>query len=190
MTRAPASPGDAVTLLAWLRRAGSVAECEVRGASMHPAIPDGTDVRIRFDGGAGASPGDAVAIRLGDDVLTVHRLVARGASRRSREHVLTLGDGNLLPEPPLPRDRVLGTVEAIRRPSGAWEPVPHAAPRGTLARIARGIATAAIRVGLDVHPRVGIWVKDACIVLVLPAVWLRPYDAARRPAIARFGGPR
>ena len=182
--RAPAA--ELAGLLAMLRRAGAVSECVVEGTSMGRAIPDGAVVRIRFDGARDAKPGDVVAIWLAGESLAVHRLVARGRTPWSRRHAITLGDGNLFPETPLPLGAIIGSVVGVREPGAPWGAVPAIEARGGVARLLSGVGTGAVRLATDVHPMVGQAVKG----LIVALVWIAPSrgrsDGGRRPASARL----
>ncbi len=181
------APGQAGALLALLRRTGAVSECVVRGGSMGRAIPDGAEVRIHFDGGAGAREGDAVALLLADDALTVHRLHARGQGR-GRGLVITVGDANLFPDAPLREDAVLGTVTGMRTTGGAWASIPADA-EGPITRGVRTATSAVLAQGVRVHPAIGVALKGLFVAMMWPVVQLNPYAAGRSAASARFGRP-
>ena len=179
-----ATSADAGALLAMLRRVGAETECEVSGGSMGRAIPDGAVVRIKFDGGASAREGDAVAFWLDGAHLTIHRLIARGRGVRARGHVVTLGDGNLFPEAPLPVAALFGTVVALRVGGGEWSTVPPCTRASRRARLTATVSCEAIWLALEFHPAAGAALKKLIILGLTPIVWLRPYDRSRRPAAA------
>jgi hypothetical protein len=132
-------------------RGGREIVVRLTGRSMEPAIPSGTEVRIRC--GESGGVGDIVACREGAGVR-VHRVVARSP----RGWLLTRGDARWVPDAPLPADSlVLGRVVAVRR-GEAFEPPP--APRASpLRRASLWPLVAALRA----HPRAGAALVGALI---------------------------
>ena len=94
---------------------GSVVECRIRGASMEPAIPRGSRIRITFSRGL-HRVGDIVAFMVADKIV-VHRI-----AHRAGRHLLTRGDAMLLPDPPLDAAAVLGEVAEIDSGTGWRRP--------------------------------------------------------------------
>ncbi len=163
-----APPGDVAGVLELLRRSANDLDCDVHGTSMGAAIPPGSRACIALDGGAPARPGDVVAILLGGEILTLHRLVARGKS-----FVLTRGDGNRYCDAPQPLGRVLGTVRGLRTPSGDLAEVP-----GTAARASA--FDAAMRAAFMVHPRLAIGLKNLLVIALTPLLRWRYGPGAGR----------
>ncbi len=186
-----ANPAEAAGLLRLLRRSSAEIECLVQGRSMAPAIPHGAWVRIRLDGAAEAGPDSAVALLIGGDTFSVHRLVHRGTSQRARGFVLTHGDGNIFCDAPHPASELLGTVVSVRLLSdGAWQDVPPPIPRRFPRRALTALVEWAVRTGLEVHPRLGAAAKGTVVLLMTPLVWLRPYPADRLRSGSRLVGPK
>ncbi len=82
----------------------------LNGGSMSPTILPGTRVRLRCR----LSPpalGDIVAYRQGG-LLVIHRLIGI-AGPPDDPRLICLGDGNILPDPPIPAEAVVGTVTAV-----------------------------------------------------------------------------
>lgn len=184
-------PAEVAGLLRLLRRTGAEIDCLVQGRSMAPAIPDGASVRIRLDGAASAGPDSAVALLIGGDTFSVHRLVHRGTSKPARGFVLTHGDGNIFCDAPHPESEVLGTVVAVRLESdAAWHDVPPPLPRRFPRRALTTLVEWAVRTGLELDPRLGAAAKGVVVVLMTPLVWLRPYPADRIRSGSRLVGPK
>lgn len=79
----------------------------LNGGSMGPTILPGTRVRLHCHQRSPAL-GDIVAYRQ-DGLLVIHRLVEiTGPPDAPR--LICLGDGNILPDPPVPAGAVVGTV--------------------------------------------------------------------------------
>lgn len=154
---------------------------------MGAAIPDGARIRIRLDGAVHAAPDAAVAMLLSGDTFTVHRLVRRGRSPVARRFVVTHGDGNIFCDAPQRVTDLLGTVIAVRHPDASqWVPV---APPARLRLWRRAVTLGFERImsaALEVHPRLGVAVKNALVMVMKPLVWLRPYDAGRERTASRL----
>jgi len=87
------------------------------GSSMEPTIPPETEVRLLC--GERAEPGDVIAFLAHDQVM-VHRVVATGP-----DWVLTRGDAQVLPDPPIvDRTVILGRILEVRRTAGWTDPAP------------------------------------------------------------------
>lgn len=95
-------------------RAGQAVRWTVRGASMWPAIPDGSEVEVVPCPPAALRPGDVAAYARGDTVV-VHRLVGRGdGALRFR------GDSLAREDAPVPPGDVLGRASVLRRAPLRW----------------------------------------------------------------------
>jgi len=118
-----------------------VFESAIRGSSMSPAIPGRVRLRVRLLAGQPCRPGDIVYY-LADNGFMVHRLVYQPRQCSDASHVITFGDNCLAPDPPVRKDRILGTVIAIGT-AGGWHP-PGPPRRGSAYhRLFRGITYAA-----------------------------------------------
>jgi hypothetical protein len=115
----------------------------VRGGSMAPLLADGD--RVELAPARWPLPGDVVAFQAVDGRLVVHRLLGYRWSAGGLACV-TQGDASPDPDPPVPRDRLLGRVVA---PSGALPSLAvRAGAAGALLRrglrkLARGLARGA-----------------------------------------------
>lgn len=183
------SEPEVAALLRMLRRTAAEVECVVQGASMGAAIPDGASVRIRLDGGASAPAGAAVALLLGGDTFSVHRLIRRGRSPRARGFVITHGDGNLFCDAPHPEAELLGTVAAFR-PAGQteWAPVPPSARQGLLRLTVTPAFERLMGAAFELSPGLATAVKNALVLAMTPLFWLRPYQSARSRSTSRLVG--
>ena len=113
--------GTAIATL--LRQSGREFESQIRGASMHPTLPDGARIRIRC-GRFQISRGDIVAIAA--DPPIAHRVVERWRKDR-RTFLLTRGDASWHCDVPVTENDILGLVTALHDGLG-WRP-PGACPR-------------------------------------------------------------
>lgn len=116
-------------------RAGEATRWVVRGSSMWPAIPDGSEVEVTPCAAADLREGDLVAYARRDEVI-VHRLILRGPN------ALTLrGDSLDLADPPVPLADVLGRARVMRRSPLRWtrpsRPKALGAARAALAWLRR-----------------------------------------------------
>lgn len=182
-----AEPAEVAGLLKLLRRSGTEVECRVTGTSMGGAVPDGSAVRLIMDGAAKAAAGDAVAVLLGGESFSIHRLVARGRSPRARGFVITHGDGNVFCDAPQRAEDLVGLVVSVRPADGApWQPVASA-PRQGLARtaITRGFEQA-MALALEISPSLAIALKNLLVLLMTPLVWLRPYQSGQERSTSRL----
>ena len=154
-TRAPfAAPEDVQAVATLLKRSLSILESQVRGHSMGTTLLNGTHIRIRCGSIAARRPG-AVITFLTEAGLVTHRVVAC-----RRGHVLTRGDATGACDPPVPFDRILGTVEAWR--TGAeWLPVPGPPRRSLAGRLGSALSLCSVLAALVIHPRlakrVAVW---------------------------------
>jgi hypothetical protein len=182
-------PAEVATLLRMLRRTAAEVECVVQGRSMGTAIPDGASVRIRLDGGASATPEAAVALLLGGDTFSVHRLIRTGRSPSARGFVITHGDGNLFCDAPHPEAELLGTVVAFR-PAGQteWGPVPPSARQGLLRRTLTPAFERLMCTAFELSPGLATAVKNALVLAMTPLFWLRPHESGRGRSTSRLVG--
>lgn len=192
----PAAKADMTRLAALLRRTGATVECDVHGGSMGDAVPDGATVRIVCDGIAGVQVGSVVAVLIGG-ALSVHRVVHIGHSPRARGWLLTSGDMNLTCDVPVPESSVVGRVEAARHERGQWSPPDRSGVRQAAWRrlLSRSVEFA-LRLLLEIDPRLARGAKSLVVLAMTPWVWLRPYpdgrtrSASRLSAIADGAAPR
>ena len=98
--------GSATELAPLLKKSGLEIESEVRGSSMHPALPSGSRIRIRC-GSAPSRLGDIIAIVA--DPAIVHRVVSHQRCR-SRLYTITRGDALWFCDLPVTDDQILGIV--------------------------------------------------------------------------------
>jgi hypothetical protein len=87
-------------------------ESTVQGWSMRDAIPDGSRIRIKLNEPGTEKVGDVVAFLVGTRVV-VHRVVYCGRRQPAVGHLLTRGDARIVPDPPLAKAHLLGTVTGI-----------------------------------------------------------------------------
>lgn len=103
-----------------LRGSDAVIECGLRGASMEPAIPRGSALRIDLGRPAPYRIGEVVAF-VQDSGICVHRVAYLGRGKRRADFLVTQGDGCFYPDPPINLRQVLGPVTAYRVENG-WIP--------------------------------------------------------------------
>ena len=82
----------------------------LQGGSMSPTILPGTRVRLHCHQQTPAL-GDIVACRSGG-LLVIHRLI-KIAGPPDDPQLICLGDGNILPDSPVPLTSLVGTVTAV-----------------------------------------------------------------------------
>jgi hypothetical protein len=107
----PLSPAELLAVADLWRRTGRAIEARFTGASMEPAIPSGSRLRLRC--GAAVAPGDVAAF-VHDGHVFVHRVLAVAPP-----FLLARGDALVVPDPPLPLERVFARVEGVQR-GGEW----------------------------------------------------------------------
>jgi hypothetical protein len=104
----PDSNGDQMLAFGTLLgRSGKVIESEISGTSMGSTLPSGCHIRIRPVSNEEYHAGQVVAIVAGAS-LFAHRIVFR-----SRQGVLTRGDGHTWCDLPVPVGVILGVVTAF-----------------------------------------------------------------------------
>jgi hypothetical protein len=128
---ADASPAQLAAALALLAQSGRPFETRLTGVSMGATIPGGATIRVQPQGVDAARAADVVVFRDGEAGLVAHRLVCRGRGR-ARDYVITLGDGNRFPDPPVPVSAILGKVISFSTDEATWLDVPPPAPRGAM----------------------------------------------------------
>lgn len=124
------------------RRTGSETWVQATGGSMRPLIARGAWLRV--DGGAEPRIGDVVLVPVGTR-LVAHRLIARHGTGPNAL-LVTKGDAEAWPDPPVPARRALGVVRAAgQRPRGGATSAGLAGrPARVLARVSRAAAVAAV----------------------------------------------
>jgi signal peptidase I len=158
----------------------------VTGSSMRPTMRDGDRLVGDFQPGT-LRHGDILLFRQ-DGQLVVHRLVGR-RSRSGEVGLVTRGDGRLMPDPLVLRDRVLGIVTAAER-GGIWRDFRSRGPRayGWLlawhARFWTGVGVVAgkiqdgmARTGLRLPLRSLVWLVDQRLLRIVDAAmfrWVHP----------------
>jgi hypothetical protein len=124
------------------RRTGSETWVQATGGSMRPLIARGAWLRV--EGGGEPRIGDVVVLPVGTR-LVAHRLIARHGSGPDAL-LVTKGDAEAWPDPPVPARRALGVVRAAgRRPRGGASSAGLAGrPARALALVSRAAAVAAV----------------------------------------------
>lgn len=116
MSDAPApvalAPGVLDAVAATWRRGARVFEAAFGGGSMLPAIAPGQ--RVVVDCAADPGVGDVAAFRI-DGRVGVHRVV-----RSWPDGFLSWGDANALPDQPLRREQLIGTLRDISPARRSW----------------------------------------------------------------------
>lgn len=150
-----------------LKKAAVDIESEIRGSSMHPALPNGSRIRIRCTAEAHAyQVGDIIAILA--DPLIAHRVVAT-ARYRSRLYLITRGDPSWYCDLPVTEDQILGLVTA-QHDGREWQP-PRACARPTgLRSILATVSVRAILAAIAVSEK---WAWHVSRGGVLIATWRR-----------------
>lgn len=144
----------------------SVFESAIRGSSMSPAIPGGARLRVRLLAEQPCQCGDVVYY-LSNDGFMVHRVVYQARRGSAAGYLLTFGDNCLVPDPPVRKDQILGTVIAVRTASD-WRPPGPSVNRSVWHRLARaaasGAAIVALRFSVSAARRLSIilkWLESA-----------------------------
>jgi len=161
VTASPAPPIDRLSLARALRGTGREFESTVQGASMGSTLPPGSRIRIRCDDADRLAEGQVVALVL-DDRLVAHRVVARDRGPAATRYLLTLGDGCVICDAPVPGARILGTVVARER-EGAWVPIPDAPRRRGWRGPAAHLFVAVVRVSLALDARLATALVNAAL---------------------------
>jgi hypothetical protein len=111
MDRGALSAAELLAVTSLWQRTGRTVEARFTGASMHPAIPSGA--RLRLACGESVAPGDVAAF-VRDGHVLVHRVLDLAPPL-----MLTRGNALVIPDPPVPLERVFARVEAVER-GGEW----------------------------------------------------------------------
>ena len=93
-----------------LRARGEPIHAEMRGASMWPAAPEGSELVVTPCTSTELRSGDLVVFRLGAAVIT-HRVIDVDEGGQVR----AWGDALLQPDPPIAPGDVLGRARVVRR---------------------------------------------------------------------------
>lgn len=113
--------GDQVLAFgALLGRSGKIIESEISGTSMGSTLPSGCRIRICPLPNGEYHPGQVVAF-VASEAIYAHRIV-----HRSREGVLTRGDGHSWCDLPVPSCAILGVVTEYLL-DGEWRALESAA---------------------------------------------------------------
>jgi hypothetical protein len=129
--------GRVPAIAAVLRAHGREIESRVEGTSMGATLPESSQVRIRC-GEPDADSRDAIVAFLAGSRLVSHRVVHQGRRGRASQYLITRGDGRLLPDPPVRRGDVLGTVTGVWIGDG-WVPPGGRPAQPPLRRLAVGL---------------------------------------------------
>jgi len=138
-------------LAARLGACDAVFESAIRGSSMSPAIPGRARLRVRLLDRRSCERGD-ILFYLSEKGFMVHRVVHLPRRGPAADMLLTRGDNCLMPDAPVSRNRVLGTViEVYDR--GTWRS-PGLPGRTTVYhRIAQALSLSAMVVAMRCSPR-------------------------------------
>jgi hypothetical protein len=136
-----------LTVASGLRAPDRTIESTVQGPSMGRAIPAGSRIRIELGVQRSYDPGEVIAFVAGPHVI-VHRVLT--PARRGQ--VLTRGDAEVIPDPPIDADQILGAVTAIQR-GGNWAPVERRSSQSFPVRVLASILLATIACSLYANPR-------------------------------------
>jgi hypothetical protein len=159
------------TAIQLFRSAGAgPVESEVSGVSMGGVIPH--RARIRIAVGAGFCSRVTVVAYIAGGRTVVHRV--RWARRwgRGRDFLITQGDAMLLPDIPVNRSAVLGTVLAVES-DGTWRPVatrPAAPRRERMLSFAVLVCAAVL---LEIDPRLASWFLGKLVAAERRYSWVR-----------------
>lgn len=99
-------------------------------------------LRVRLLSEQSCQPGDIV-FYLSDAGFVVHRVAHLPCRGAAAGYLLTLGDNCLVPDPPVRKDRILGTVIAVQTASG-WRPPGPQVGRSVYHRLVRAAAFGAV----------------------------------------------
>ena len=163
-----------LTVASGLRGPDRTLESTVFGASMGWTIPEGSRIRIDLEAQRRYRPGEVIAYVASQNVI-VHRVV-HSPRRRPGDYVLTRGDAEMLPDPPVGSDRVLGAVTAVQR-DGDWVPVEHRHRLALPARVLAPLILALVTCALHASPGAA-----ATVVRVLHGGRRRLLGVVRRAA--------
>ena len=114
----PLENEDLQKIVSLLKLSRQLVECELRGMSMGKTLPAGSRVRISSNRGEDYAAGEIVTF-VANRNLTAHRVVYRGRGSR-KGYLITRGDANLLCDPPVQIEQVLGVVSEFQV-DGDWK---------------------------------------------------------------------
>ncbi len=140
MTEAAGSAARRIALASLLARRDGFLEARVEGRSMGETLPEGSLIRVQPGRDRDFVPGDVVAIAVNEKIV-VHRVL------RASTLLLTRGDAEVLPDPPVPGAWVIGPVIEARVEGGSWGPVGpaprtsalHSMPASAAANLVAGL---------------------------------------------------
>jgi hypothetical protein len=171
----------------------AVFESAIRGSSMEPAIPSLARLRVQVREQQPCRLGDIVFYLAETlpgttyDGYIVHRAVYQRRSGSPVDYLLTRGDNNLVPDPPVRSTQVLGTVIAVQTPSG-WGPPAPPVPGPFYKRAIRAITLTAMCAALWCSAATAR--RLAALLLTLELVSrtaLRRLRRLYRHTVARYG---
>ncbi len=120
-----------IALASLLARRDGYLEARVEGRSMGATLPEGSFIRIRPGRDRELTPGDVIAIAANEKIVVHRVLKVREAAwkpvaqdeKTASVLLLTRGDGEILPDPPVPAAWVIGPVIEVRIGEGPWGPI-------------------------------------------------------------------
>ncbi len=160
-----------LVLASHFRGRGAVFESAILGSSMSPAVPSRARLRVRLLGEEPCRSGDVVYY-LANDGYMVHRVLYQPRRGAAAGYLLTRGDRCVAPDPPVRKDRILGTVIAVQT-AGGWRPPGPPMSGSVYHRVIRAITLTATIAAL--------WLSVSA-ARRLAAVLLKLESAARGPA--------
>jgi len=142
---------------------------------MGGALPEGSEVRIRFAAVDGFSPGQIVTY-VAKDRIVVHRLV-QSATSGYDHYVIARGDATLCCDVPVLTSAVIGIVTECYK-GGSWQPVGPPAKRGRGSQLVAAAISGVVASLLRLNPRVSCWVAARMVEIRWAAI--RSVGFARR----------
>ena len=138
-------------LVTLVGKSGLELESVIHGTSMGRAIPNGSRIRITTGRDGAYNPGQIVACVQGADIFA-HRVVYRGRTPRTRDYLITQGDGCLFCDKPMHISEVLGIVREVSH-DNEWCTPTTSADRTTTERQVARASLCLVSGCLRVHPR-------------------------------------
>jgi hypothetical protein len=151
-----------------------VFESSIRGSSMSPAIPALARLRVRLLERRACQRGD-VLFYLSETGFVAHRLVHLPRLGATGGMLLTCGDNCLVPDAPIRRERVLGTVVEVYE-DGEWRPPGPPCELKIYYRFAKTLGLCAMRLVMLCSYR-----ASHCL-----ATALKPLEARVRHSLGRL----
>lgn len=145
------NPARILTVASGLRAPDRTIESTVLGVSMGRTVPEGSRIRIELGAPRRYDRGEVIAFVAAHHVV-VHRVVCP-ARRWPQGLLLTRGDAELIPDPPVDADRVLGAVAAIQQ-DGRWVPVERRPWRSVRSCVLASVLLVLVGCALQASPRV------------------------------------